>query len=127
MGYHCQTAHPIRSTNRVDCVVVAKQRDVNLNAGARTLTEREICQIEGWARQTRLAEMLSFFENLPRYLFLPRPVLLGSNNEWEILAEGFVPRRQVIGAIPHLDEPFNPTLILQKTLMAEKRQKSLGV
>ena len=55
----------------------------------RTLTEGEMRQIEQWAHRARLAEMLSFFESLPRLFFLSRPVLLGSNNEWEILVEGF--------------------------------------
>jgi hypothetical protein len=83
-------------------------------------------QVEQWAHRTRLAEMLSFFEALPRFLFLPRPVLLGSNNEWEILVEGFISKRRVIGAISNLDEPFNPKLILQQTLMAKRRETSLG-
>src|SRR5438552_1895134 len=91
----------------------------------RTLTEREMRQIVEWAHRTRLGEMLSFFEVLPRFLFLPRPVLLGSNNEWEILVEGLISKHMAIGAISNLDEPFNPNLTLQKTLMAKRRETSL--
>ena len=93
----------------------------------RTLTEREMRQIEQWAHRTRLDEMLSFFETLPRFLVTPRPVLLGSNNASEILVEGFLSKRMVISAISNLDEPFNSNLILQKTLMAERRETNLGI
>lgn len=93
----------------------------------RTLTEREMRQIEQWAHRTRLAEMLSFFESLPRLFFLPRPVLLGSNNEFEILVAESASKGMVIRAISNLDEPFNPNLNLQKTLMSKQREASLGV
>jgi hypothetical protein len=93
----------------------------------RTLTEKEARQIELWAHQTRLAEMVSFFETMPRHFVVPRPVLLGSNNSWEILVNGFTSKRRVISAVADLDEPFNPHLQLQKTLMAEKREESLGL
>ena len=98
-----------------------------VNDKIRILTEKEMRQIEQWARQTRLAEMLSFFEALPRLFSLPRPVLLGSNNQDEILVEGLTSKHRVTKAISNLDEPFNPTLRLQKTLMAKKREKSIGV
>lgn len=83
-------------------------------------------QIEQWARQTRLPKMLTFFESLPRFFFLPRAVLLGSNNHNEILVEGFTSKHRVTKAISNLDEPFNPNLGLQTTLMAVKREKSSG-
>jgi hypothetical protein len=92
----------------------------------RVLTEHEILRVEKWARETKLSEMLSFFEELPREFYVPRAMLLGSNNEFEVLVEGLTPRSKVISTIGELDEPFNPNLSLQRILKTKKRQKKIG-
>jgi hypothetical protein len=92
----------------------------------RVLKEREMRRIEQWARQAQLAEMLTFFETLPRLFSVPRPVLLGSNNAEEILVHGLTTKHRVMSAVLNLDEPFNPNLHLQRTLYAEKRKKPIN-
>jgi len=93
----------------------------------RVLTERETRRVERLARRTKIGEMLSFFESLPREFEVPRPLLLGSNNDFEILVNGFTTRNRVIRAIMNLDEPFDPNLSLQTTLMARKRGEKTNV
>ncbi len=92
-----------------------------MTEGTRTLTEREMRQVEQWAEHSNLADMLSFVEGLPRFFVVPRQVLLGSNNKCEILVEGLTTRHRVVSAIANLDEPFNPTLNDQRILMAKRR------
>ncbi|HZM03476.1 MAG TPA: hypothetical protein VFC44_10650 [Candidatus Saccharimonadales bacterium] len=91
----------------------------------RILTEHQMYQIEQFARRTKLADMISLFENLPRRFTVPRPILLGSNDDSEMLVEGLASRGAVINAIRNLDEPYNPTLTLTTTLMAQKRTTGL--
>src|SRR6185503_14669026 len=78
------------------------------------------------ARKTRLASMLSFFEALPEQFTVPRPLLLGSNNQYEILVKGLATRRGVVDAIRNLDEPFNANLTLQRTIVYTAREKPLN-
>lgn len=92
----------------------------------RVLTEYEILRVEEWAHGTKLSEMLSFFEELPREFYVPRAMLLGSNNQFEVLVEGLTPQSKVISTIGELDEPFNPNLSLQRILKTKKRQKKIG-
>jgi hypothetical protein len=92
----------------------------------RFLTEHEMYRIEQFARRTKLAEMLSFFEGLPRRFTVPRSILLGSNNNSEIRVQGFTSRAAVIESIRNLDEPFNPSLALTTTLMAKERETRIG-
>jgi len=95
-------------------------------ADIRTLSDKEVRQIEKLAKKTKISEMLSFFEGLPRHFKVPRPLLLGSNNQFEILVDGFTTKQRAISAIRDLDEPFNPNLTLQRTLLAKRREKRLN-
>jgi hypothetical protein len=69
---------------------------------------------------------VSFFDKLPRFIHSPKPVLLGSNNGWEILFEGDATTSMVKGQLANLDEPFNPTLRLQKIIDGKKRSAPLN-
>jgi hypothetical protein len=92
----------------------------------RVLTEYEILRVEEWAHGTKLSEILSFFERLPREFYVPRAMLLGSNNQFEVLVEGLTPQSKVISTIGELDEPFNANLSLQRILRTKRREKKLG-
>jgi hypothetical protein len=67
--------------------------------------------------------MLSFFDELPRFIHVPQPLLLGSNNESEILVVGDSTVSRVRGELKNLDEPFNPHLQHQRILGGIKRDK----
>jgi hypothetical protein len=92
----------------------------------RALTENEMRRVERLARRCELAKLLSFFEALPKHIYVPRPLVLGSNNEYEILVKGFCTRHAIIKQIANLDEPYNPGLRLQKTIVTEKRAKPVN-
>jgi len=42
-------------------------------------------QVERWAQKTQIEKIFSFFDALPRFIHVPKPLLLGSNNHFEIL------------------------------------------
>jgi hypothetical protein len=90
----------------------------------RVLTSEEMKQIERWARRTKIANMLSFFDGLPRFIRFLEPVLLGSNNGWEILVHGDITTSLVKRQLANLDEPFNPNLRLQHTIVGNKRESA---
>ncbi|MCX6902507.1 MAG: hypothetical protein NTW03_03295, partial [Verrucomicrobia bacterium] len=92
-------------------------------SAVRVLTPREMRRVERWARSTRIATMLSFFDGLPRFVHVPKPLLLGSNNEFEILLQGDTTTNRVRSALANLDEPFNPGLRLQRILGGKRREK----
>lgn len=93
----------------------------------RTLTPSEMRQIEKWARGTKIGKMLSFFDTLPRFVKVPRPLLVGSNNAFEILLEGDLTTHQIRSTLVALDEPFDPHLQLQRTVGGKKRERPHGV
>lgn len=62
---------------------------------ARKLTEREMRQVDRWARRTELGKMLDFFQSFSTPIWIQRPVLVGSNNENEIWLQGYMPGRSV--------------------------------
>jgi hypothetical protein len=95
------------------------------NKMARKLTEREMRQVDRWAHRTELVKMLDFFQSFSTPIWIPRPVLLGSNNENEIWLQGYMPGRRAIEAIRKLDEPYNPHVPLKKTLVTQKRPERL--
>lgn len=82
-------------------------------------------QVERWARKTQIAKILSFFDGLPRFIHVPKPLLLGSNNEDEILVVADMTTSRVRGVLANLDEPFNPHLRLQCTLGGKRRDKPI--
>jgi hypothetical protein len=92
---------------------------------ARKLTEREMRQVDRWARRTELGKMLDFFQSFSTPIWIQRPVLVGSNNENEIWLQGYMPGRRAVEAIRKLDEPFNPHVPLKKILVTEKRPERL--
>jgi hypothetical protein len=94
---------------------------------ARVLTEAEMQRIEQLARTTKLADMLTTFESFPTKMIVPRKLLLGSNNDFEIYLKGLTTRHRAMEAIRHLDEPYNSRVGYEKVLVQEARQKKLGV
>jgi len=67
--------------------------------------------------------MLSFFDGLPRFIYIPQPLLLGCNNESEILVVGDSTVSRIRNELKNLDEPFNPHLRHQRLLGGIKRDK----
>lgn len=92
----------------------------------RVLTQREINRIERWARRTQIPALLSYFDALPRFVHVPQPLLLGSNNDFEILIEGDATTSVIRKQLANLDEPFNPNLRFQRTVCGKRREKPIG-
>jgi len=82
-------------------------------------------QIERWAQKTQIEKIFSFFDALPRFIHVPKPLLLGSNNDFEILVTGDATTSLVRRELANLDEPFNPNLGFQRFVGATKRDKPL--
>ena len=89
----------------------------------RILTPEEIGKVEYWARNTQIAKILSFLDGLPRFIHITQPMLLGSNNESEILVVGDSTVSRIRNELHNLDEPFNPHLRNQRILGGIKRSK----
>jgi hypothetical protein len=80
-------------------------------------------QVEYWARRTQIAKILTFFDSFPRFIHIPKPLLLGSNNESEVLVFGDTTVSLIRGELANMDEPFNPYLRHQRILGGRKREK----
>jgi hypothetical protein len=80
-------------------------------------------KVENWARNTQIAKILSFFDEFPRFIHIPQPLLLGSNNESEILVVHDTTVGRIRDELRNLDEPFNPYLRHQRFLGGKKRKK----
>jgi len=89
----------------------------------RILTPEEMQKVASWARNTQISKMLSFFDGFPRFIHVPQPLLLGSNNESEILIVGDATVSRIRDELKNLDEPFNPHLQHQRILGGIKRAK----
>lgn len=89
-------------------------------------TERDCSRIEAWARKTNLHAILSFIETHPRKLEFPRPVLLGSNGNHDILVEGLATRSAVSSIIRRLNEPFNPHCPFTFTHVFQRQTQDLS-
>jgi hypothetical protein len=92
----------------------------------RVLTQREMNRIERWARRTQIPALLTYFDRFPRFIHVPQPLLLGSNNDAEILIEGDTTTSIVRNQLANLDEPFNPNLRFQNTIGGKRREKPVG-
>src|SRR5579862_725417 len=80
-------------------------------------------RVEQLARRTQISKILSFFDSLPRFIHVPKPILLGSSNNSEILIEGDTTSSRVKGILANLDEPFNPHLKSQQIWGGIKREQ----
>jgi len=80
-------------------------------------------QIERWAQATQIAETLSFFDLCPRFVEIPRPLLIGSHRDSVVFIEGVTTSGQVKRALVSVDEPFTPKLVKQHTLVFERRKE----
>jgi hypothetical protein len=89
----------------------------------RILAPEEVQKVEYWARNTQIAKMLTFFDALPRFIQVPKPLLLGSNNESEILVFNDTTISLIRGELANMDEPFNPYLRHQRILDGRRREK----
>jgi len=93
---------------------------------ARKLSEKELRRIERWSRRTELDRILHFFENLPRHVVIPRPLLLGSTRGAHYRVEGYATTSQIIRKIHLLDEPFQEhPIALTRTIQMRKRSEDI--
>jgi len=75
----------------------------NTDLGVRILTPEEMQKVEYWARNTQIAKILTFFDAFPRFIHVPKPLLLGSNNESEILVVGDTTVSLIRGELANMD------------------------
>ena len=82
-------------------------------------------QVERWARKTQIANMLSLFNTLPRFIHAPKPILLDNNNDFEILITGDTKTSMVRRELANLDELFDSNLGFQSFVGVRKRDKPI--